>query len=194
MIGCAVDPHRLLDPMAFRGGHPNGINMEMTMNIASCHFKLNQAGYFYVQMLSEMQINDLTFRYNLSAFLGSARSAIQYIYEASVSTGRLDWYKSHITAYSSFAFFKSERDADIHRVPTDPGYVISMAVTGEFVDNLKNAGAKFREVELKLRDHGTHYFLGANETDEVAERCETYLRELALFVEEATRARILAPA
>jgi hypothetical protein len=164
------------------------------MNIASCEFKLNQAGYFYMRMLSEMPINDLTFRYNLSAFLGSARSVIQYILKAATSAGRLDWYKSHIVSYPSFAFFKSERDEDIHRTPTDPGYIISMSVTAEFVDKLKHAGVKVREMELGMRDDGIRYFFGEDQTDEVAERCEMYLRELALFVDEATRVGVLAPA
>jgi hypothetical protein len=67
-----------------------------------------------------------------------------------------------------------------------------MTVTAEFVDKLKQAGATIREVELKTRDDGIHYYFGENETDDVMEHCGAYLRELTLFVEDATRVGVIA--
>ncbi len=82
--------------------------------------KLEEASYFYSQMLDK-QNNKEVFVYNLSAFLSSARSVLQYaLKEASPKFGGQKWYESLIASSSVLKFLKDERDTNIHTEPTRP--------------------------------------------------------------------------
>jgi hypothetical protein len=82
--------------------------------------KLDEARYFYSQMLAEYE-NKQKFTYNLSAFLSSARSVLQYgLEEAKAVTGGQQWYDTYVASNSILAFFKSKRDINIHVEPVRP--------------------------------------------------------------------------
>lgn len=79
--------------------------------------KLAEANYFYSRMLLEAGDRD-AFIFNLSAFLSSARSVLQYaLKEAQTKTGGQQWYDEQIGASNVLSFFKDKRDINIHTEP-----------------------------------------------------------------------------
>ena len=91
--------------------------------------KLAEARYFHSRMLAEL--NDRKrFIYNLSAFLSSARSVLQYACkEAKTKTGGQQWYDNHIAGSPVLSFFKDERNINIHTEPVKPVQHTNVALT-----------------------------------------------------------------
>ncbi len=72
--------------------------------------KFREAEYFYSKMI-EGQGHRENFTYNLSAFLSSARSVLQYaLNEVKAKTGGKKWYDDRISASAVMKFFKDKRD------------------------------------------------------------------------------------
>jgi hypothetical protein len=91
--------------------------------------KVNEAKYFYSRMLSEID-NRENFLFNLSAFLSSARSVLQYaLKEARTRSGGQQWYDGHINASPTLSFFKDKRDINIHTQPIDIRQNINIEIT-----------------------------------------------------------------
>ena len=83
-------------------------------------YKLKEAHYFLKRMSLEHD-DPTNFRFELSAFLGAARSVLQYaLKEAQSRSGGEQWYQQAITGDPLFTFFKNQRDANIHSVPVSP--------------------------------------------------------------------------
>jgi len=79
--------------------------------------KINEAQYFYSQMLKEASGRD-SFKYNLSAFISAGRSVLQYACEE--TKGKKNgqrWYDSQVSRNTVVKFFKDKRDINIHREP-----------------------------------------------------------------------------
>ncbi|MCB9772263.1 MAG: hypothetical protein H6754_06895 [Candidatus Omnitrophica bacterium] len=82
--------------------------------------KLKEAKYFYKRMQEgkdkpEYFINDL------SAFLSSARSVLQYACEeAKQKSGGQQWYDTFMSNSDILRFFKGKRDINIHAEPVNP--------------------------------------------------------------------------
>ena len=87
--------------------------------------KLDEAQYFYGQMLDSLS-DVRVFRYNFSAFLTAARSAMQYALCEATKAGHQDWYDDQVATSLILKFFKSLRDANIHVKP--PGLCKSVTV------------------------------------------------------------------
>jgi len=82
--------------------------------------KLKEAKYFYSKMIEEQKNKD-NFTYNLSAFLSSARSFLQYaLEEARSKTRGQQWYRNYISTSTILKFFKDKRDINIHTEPVKP--------------------------------------------------------------------------
>lgn len=90
------------------------------------HHKIDEAEYFLTRMaLCEEDPREFTF--NLSAFLSSARSALQYaLDEASLKPGGRAWYDSCVGASKEVKFLKDKRDLSIHVAPVVPTRHISI--------------------------------------------------------------------
>ena len=89
--------------------------------------KLREAVYFYSKM--EEEKNREAFCYNLSAFLSSARSILQYaLEEAKCKPGGKTWYEGHISASPVLKFFKDKRDVNIHTEPVAPKEIHSINI------------------------------------------------------------------
>ena len=66
----------------------------------------------------EEQRNRDNFTHNLSAFLASSRSVLQYtLLEAEKTNGGQKWYESYMLTSSILKFFKDKRDINIHTKP-----------------------------------------------------------------------------
>ena len=78
--------------------------------------KLNEAKYFFLRMQQEQDRDSFT--YNLSAFLSSSRSVLQYaLCEASTKENGSQWYQSYTSANTILKFFKDKRNINIHEKP-----------------------------------------------------------------------------
>jgi len=79
--------------------------------------KIKEAEYFYCQMIKEKDNRD-NLKFNLSAFLSSARSVLQYAYkEVKDKNGGPSWYNSQVSNNKALTFFKDKRDINIHTEP-----------------------------------------------------------------------------
>jgi hypothetical protein len=93
--------------------------------------KLDEAKYFYSQMSTTFDDKE-KFRYNLSAFLTSARSVLQYALEESKGkNGGQVWYDNQITASHTLLFFKDKRDVNIHTEPVHPTKHLTITATAK---------------------------------------------------------------
>ena len=91
--------------------------------------KLDEARYFLSKMTTS--VNDTrAFRFELSAFLSSARSVLQYVLdEAKTKTGGQAWYDAQVSGHAEIKFFKDKRDINIHREPVAPLVSANLSVT-----------------------------------------------------------------
>jgi len=91
--------------------------------------KLAEARHFYSRMPAELNDRQI-FTYNLSAFLSSARSVLQYAREeARTQPGGQQWHDNHIAGSSILRFFRDKRDINIHTEPVEPVQHTNVALT-----------------------------------------------------------------
>ena len=90
--------------------------------------KLEETRYFYSKMNDSLNQRE-EFCYNLSAFLSSARSALQYALKECSSKGKQQWYDSQIKSSPVLTFFKDKRDINIHTEPIQPQTNHNLALT-----------------------------------------------------------------
>ena len=82
--------------------------------------KFKEMKHFYSKMIEEQEHRE-NFVYNLSAFLSSARSILQYaLLEAETKPGGKWWYDNRISSSPIIKFFKDKRDINIHEEPINP--------------------------------------------------------------------------
>lgn len=90
--------------------------------------KLIESEYFYQRMIQE-QSDYYNFRFNLSAFLTSTRSVMQYVLEeVKAKRGGQSWYDSKVAGSNILKYFKDKRDTNIHAEPTKPSMNITVFV------------------------------------------------------------------
>ncbi len=79
--------------------------------------KIKEARYFFTQMKKELADSD-PFNHNLSAFLSSTRSVLQYsLNEVNGKSGGQKWYDDIVSKSNVVKFFKDKRDINIHKEP-----------------------------------------------------------------------------
>jgi hypothetical protein len=82
--------------------------------------KLTEARYFMQRMLAEHD-DPTSFRHELSAFLGAARSVLQYARkEAKGKPEVQEWYDQAVKAEPLLAFFRDRRNENTHTRPVNP--------------------------------------------------------------------------
>lgn len=91
--------------------------------------KLNEAKYFYSRMVAETNSRE-NFLYDLSAFLSSARSVLQYaLKEAEMKSGGKAWYDREMASSAVLTFFKDKRDINVHEAPLEVNRRTSVEMT-----------------------------------------------------------------
>lgn len=91
--------------------------------------KLDEARHFLVGMMRSVE-DPTAFRFELSAFLSSARTVLQYsLLEAKTKTGGQAWYDAHISNNSVLSFFRDKRNVSIHSGPVVPAATINVAAS-----------------------------------------------------------------
>ena len=142
--------------------------------------KLREARHFLDRMHAERD-NPTAFGLELSAFLGAARSVLQYACkEAKLKPSGQQWY-DHAMANPLFGFFKDLRDNSIHEMPVKPLTKLKTEVAG-----FLNIGDDDDEVLIPY-PHNTivHQFEFQDRPgEEVADLSRQYLTALETFVED----------
>jgi hypothetical protein len=91
--------------------------------------KLDEAAYF-LSRLSKVIDQPEAFKFELSAFLSAARSALQYAYKEIEGTpSKKAWYDKLFDRCPLLGFFKDKRDMNIHRRPINPTMQVGVGIT-----------------------------------------------------------------
>src|SRR5262249_22661127 len=79
--------------------------------------KVSEAEYFLGRMTETIE-DRKAYEHNLSAFLASSRSVLQYaLKEAEYAAGGAQWYNSWMTTKPVIAYFRDKRNVSIHVRP-----------------------------------------------------------------------------
>src|SRR4051794_33249337 len=90
--------------------------------------KLDEARHFLSGMIASVD-QPKAFRYELSAFLASARSALQYARkESEAKPGGQAWYDAQVCSVPLIKFLKGKRNISIHQQPVVPSTSVNIAV------------------------------------------------------------------
>lgn len=162
--------------------------------------KLNEALYFYSRMLSEADNRD-NFLYDLSAYLSSARSVLQYaLEEARAKSGGQAWYDRQISSNKIVSFFRDKRDINIHVQPIEMNRIVSIEITetihvsenihiekfdesGRLIGESSSKSEPFvKETETPASVTNIFTFQDWAGSENVIQLCELYLKELERIV------------
>ncbi len=163
--------------------------------------KLLEAKYFYSQMVKEKE-NREGFKFNLSAFLSSSRSVLQYaLKEAESKDDGKRWYDNQVTNNKVVDFLKDKRDFNIHTEPLEFKRDISLMLSetihiSDSVSmvhkdkdgNIKGQSiGKFQPFQSAI-DNGIisskYTFSDWQGDEDIFSICEEYLKELDKIVDD----------
>ncbi|MBI4341827.1 MAG: hypothetical protein HY599_00495 [Candidatus Omnitrophica bacterium] len=151
--------------------------------------KLEEAKYFLGQMAKE-ELNPEVFKHNLSAFLSSARSILQYsLEEAENKANGKAWYDAHMNGNQLLKYFKEKRNVSIHTEPVKPRRHITFTKTIGPSSSFRIIGEK-SEYKSPPKDTNaesehtaiTHNFVDWKGSEDVLTLCRRYLGDLEAFI------------
>ena len=146
--------------------------------------KLTEARHFLNRMHAEHS-NPAAFALELSAFMGAARSVLQYACrEAKLKPGGQQWYDQTM-ANPLLCFFRDLRNNSIHEVPVKPLTKMKTEVA-----ELLNVGGDDDEILIPY-PHNTmvqQYEFKDRPGEEVTDLSQRYLKALEDLVEDAIAA------
>jgi len=146
--------------------------------------KLTEARHFLDRMHAEHG-NPTAFALELSAFMGAARSVLQYAgREAKLKPGGQQWYDQAM-ANPLLCFFRDLRNNSIHEVPVKPLTKMKTEVAG-----FLNIGDDDDEILIPY-PHNTivqQYEFQDRPGEEVTDLCQRYLKALECLVEDGIAA------
>jgi len=166
--------------------------------------KIEEAKYFYSKMIEE-QIHRENFIYNLSAFLSSARSVLQYaLNEAKTKVEGQNWYDNLISTSTISKFFKGKRDINIHTEPikTQAHYKLELKDTLHISDsvsvilrdkdgNIKQRYSSDKPEQLQQKNPQTSEIIEIKYkfddwagTEDVLALCQMYIQELEILIKD----------
>lgn len=149
-------------------------------------YKLMEARYFLARM-HEQHDNPTSFRFELSAFLGAARSALQYsLKEAQARSGGRQWYDQAIARDPLLTFFKDQRNANIHTAPVTPATVMTTHVS-DYLSIDEDTIIPFQHETSSYR----HRFADWSADETVIELSERYLNALEAFVDDGVAQKMI---
>ena len=90
--------------------------------------KIEEAQYF-LNRLTDPQLEIREFSFELSAFLTAARSVLQYsLKEAEQKSGGKPWYDNEVKKYEAVKYLKEKRNISVHAAPVIPGKIINIHI------------------------------------------------------------------
>jgi hypothetical protein len=163
--------------------------------------KIKEAKYFYSQMVKTKEHSE-EFKFNLSAFLSSSRSVLQYaLREAEIKIDGKKWYDKQVTNDNVIKFLRDKRDINIHEEPltTKRLVTIELSSTIHISDSVsisvkdKNGNIKsqstseFQPLKSAVENNliSIEYKFDDWEGDEdVLHICEEYLKKIEIIIED----------
>jgi len=175
--------------------------------------KIREARYFYSKMVETQEDRDV-FKFNLSAFLSSARSVMQFASaEAEGKRGGQKWYSRCMSSNPILSFFKDKRDFNVHVSPIAPRKDMKVEITdvvgiSESVHiELRDKDGNLKEVraiqekspqvmgnEPSVRVETRYGFKDWSGSEDVIELCEKYIRTLEDVVQDGLKRRFITEA
>lgn len=161
--------------------------------------KLNEGKYFFDKMC-DVTDDPSSFHYELSAFLSSARSILQYgNEEAKTRSDGQTWYDKRVSGNSILKFFKNKRDINIHIEPvkTIRNILVSITEHVHISDSINIEVQRkdgLEKIDLKgptpqpvvKHDDSTvsfkYIFSDWGGVEDVIELCGKYIKELEKFI------------
>jgi hypothetical protein len=162
--------------------------------------KLCEAQYF-LGHLKELLAPD-GFRYELSAFLSAARSALQYALEEAKTKGQGQaWYDAQVGGHDLIRFFAQQRNINIHCQPVRPTTSFNIVITDTIrvseAIHIRVTNAKGEVVrESTVSDPPSlgppplppiltrsYRFTDWNGSEDVVALCEQYLAEIQSIID-----------
>ncbi len=168
--------------------------------------KLRETQYFYSKMIEEQeQGHKEYFKYNLSAFLSSARSVLQYALEETKSKSKgQKWYDNRILTNPVLKFLKDKRDNNIHIEPIQPRADQKLQVTDNMhISDSSSITTLDKDGNIKEQDSSgkpeepmpkkpktspvtevKYKFNDWSGSEDVLELCRSYVQELENAIED----------
>jgi hypothetical protein len=173
--------------------------------------KIAEAEHFLTRMESTRN-TPATFRRELSAFLTAARSVLQYANrEACRRPGGQAWYDNAVAGHTLIAFFREERDTNVHAEPVVPNNDAAVqiqaglglsATLGMGHTNPHGEGVQQRELDQRTNSvpeanravevEYIYYFPKARHLGDVLSACRNYLAELRAVVADGIAKAIIS--
>lgn len=172
--------------------------------------KLLESKYFYERMMENLNDNKTKqFSFNLSAFLSSSRSILQYSYKKAEEKDMLNVYQELVSSNEILSFFKDKRNINIHEKPVNPNTkltvndTISVSVSVERIKwvkydkngnvieenesfNREENKPKFKKTKRDSNGAKIEYIFGDWEGNEdILTLTKKYIKELEKFISEA---------
>ena len=174
------------------GGESRGDIMREHINS-----KIREASYFLKQM-GACSENHEEFRFNLSAFLTSSRTASQYVLEAARKKQKESWYENYVRNTKFMKYFKEKRNFNIHEknIPLSRDVELALSIIGTkvFVDKGEkkyfSPGKEFMEVKRNEKVSNFE-FTDYPGKEDVLTLSTKYLKELKDFVVDAQKNNII---
>ena len=170
--------------------------------------KIQEAEHFYSQMVKEKENKD-SFKFNLSAFLSSARSVLQYaLKEVLTKDGGKEWYFFQIYKNKIVKYLGNKRNINIHKEPVSfrRGYVIHTSETIYIGDSVSMV-VKDRDGNIKSESHtklqpvksaidrglieSKYSFDDWPGSEDIFLICQEYLKELREIIKDGRKRRFL---
>lgn len=168
--------------------------------------KLREAKYFYSRMREE-QLNVEYFKHNLSAFLSSARSVLQYALSEAQRKRRQSWYDECISNSTILTFFKDTRDINIHIEPiiskAQHKLEYTLSLSPSLLTTLSAKGAKGNIIQQSFSDEPeskpkepavqeiTYTFADWKGSEDVLTLCQKYIQELEHVVSDGIKENVI---
>lgn len=162
--------------------------------------KLKEAKHFFAKMRKAIDDPD-AFHFELSAFLSSSRSILQYGSEEAKTMPRGQaWYDSHVSGNSILQYFKDKRDINIHAEPVKANQQISVTVNEHIhISESLKIEIQREDGSIEIREHNEpnstpeskpddstimikYTFSDWSGTEDVIELCEKYINALEAFI------------
>lgn len=164
--------------------------------------KLKEAKYFFNRMRAVTDEPE-SFHFELSAFLSSARSILQYgNEEAKTKSGGQAWYDRQVSGNNILKHFKDKRDINIHTEPVKANRQVSVTLTEHMhISESLRIEIQREDGSVEVREHIEpspvpeskpddstitikYVFSDWSGTEDVIELCEKYINALEAFIND----------
>jgi hypothetical protein len=159
--------------------------------------KIREASYFLKQMDKYAEKHE-EFRFHLSAFLTSSRSAAPYVLEEAKKKQKKRWFNDYVRNTQFMEYFRGIRNFNIHKknVPITRNVNLSISITDtDVIVDTKKEKKCFtpgpEDKEEKLKNDRKNIKIAEYPGEDILTLSTKYLEELKEFVVEAQNNNVI---